>query len=150
MCVYFFCIFLSSFLSCATQKNSLTLFVIKDTKDDDDDDFDDFDDGAYCEERPKSPKEGTDESANRFEFFFLCAREEEVPWKEDGRDRWRDVDARETGRIERVGIGSRGRRDALRLKVASWAWNATPISELPAFIEKMSACLRGEKMFVSR
>ena len=71
MCVYFFCIFLSSFLSCATQKNSLTLFVIKDTKDDDDDDFDDFDDGAECEERPKSPKEGTDESANRFEFFFL-------------------------------------------------------------------------------
>mgnify|MGYP004321706883 CR=1 FL=1 len=45
VCVYFFCIFLSSFLSCATQKNSLTLFV-KDTKDDDDDDFDDFDDGT--------------------------------------------------------------------------------------------------------
>ena len=40
----------------------------------------------------------------RLEFdFFFCAREEEVPWKEDGRDRWRDVDARETGRIERVG-----------------------------------------------
>ena len=74
MCVYFFCIFLSSFLSCATQKNSLTLFVIKDTKDDDDDDFDDFDDGAECEERPKSPKEGTDESANRFEFFFFARR----------------------------------------------------------------------------
>ena len=76
MCVYFFCIFLSSFLSCATQKNSLTLFVIKDTKDDDDDDFDDFDDGAECEERPKSPKEGTDESANQYSrwcsrFFFL-------------------------------------------------------------------------------
>ena len=65
---------MSSFLSCATQKNSLTLFVIKDTKDDDDDDFDDFDDGAECEERPKSPKEGTDESANRFEFFF-CEEE---------------------------------------------------------------------------
>ena len=40
----------------------------------------------------------------RLEFdFFFCAREEEVPWKEDGRDRWRNVDARETGRIERVG-----------------------------------------------
>ena len=69
-CVYFFCIFLSSFLSCATQKNSLTLF--EDTKDDDDD-FDDFDDGAYCEERP-SPKEGKD-SANQSRWcsrFFFC------------------------------------------------------------------------------
>ena len=65
--VYFFCIFLSSFLA-PLLKRTLTLF--EDTKDDDDD-FDDFDDGAYCEERPKSPKEGTDESANRFEFFFL-------------------------------------------------------------------------------
>ena len=68
--VYFFCIFLSSFLSCATQKNSLTLF--EDTKDDDDD-FDDFDDGAYCEERP-SPKEGTGRvPINRVgvrDFFF--------------------------------------------------------------------------------
>ena len=71
VCIFFLYLFV--LLSCATtQKNSLTLF--EDTKDDDDDDFDDFDDGAYCEERPKSPKEGTDESANRFEFFF-CEEE---------------------------------------------------------------------------
>ena len=55
--ILFFCIFLSSF-------PPLKRTLFEDTKDDDDD-FDDFDDGACYEERPTSPKEGTDKSANQ-------------------------------------------------------------------------------------